>query len=243
MDGVLAWPIGELHQGLSNMVAIVLTTSRFWNVIAAAAGVRAAERIGHAYANFREAFGQPIAQFPLVQHTLQTLTAERKRLVAGTFELLSAWETAHDPDSSADAKARLRVLMMIAKTCATRRGTTRVHDAMMLLGGNGIEERFSALPRLWRDAAIMETWEGPHGLLLTRSLMDLLKFGAAEDPVAWTSLLIGDGAEASVVAPLGDRLGAIATDRDPVAQAVAFQDWATDLYDAFGDHAARRALG
>ncbi|MCP4868396.1 MAG: hypothetical protein GY898_06735 [Proteobacteria bacterium] len=243
LDGAQGWPVGELNQGLSNMVAIVLTTSRFWNVIAAAAEVRAAERIGHAYANFRNAFGQPIAEFPLVQHTLQTLTKERKRLTAGTFELLSAWEAANDPDGSADAKARLRVLMMLAKTCATKRGTTRVHNAMMLLGGNGIEERFSALPRLWRDAAIMETWEGPHGLLLTRSLMDLLKFGAADDPVAWTKLLLGDGAAEPTVASLGDRLGAIARDRNPVDQAVQFQDWAADLYDAFGDLAAERALG
>jgi alkylation response protein AidB-like acyl-CoA dehydrogenase len=243
LDGAVGYPLGGLHDGLSNMVAIVLTTSRFWNIIAAAAEVRAAERIAHAYAGFRTAFGRPIHRFPLIQHTLMSLTKERKRLTAGLFEILAAWEQANDPDASADTRARSRVLIMLAKTCATKRGTTRVHDAMMILGGNGIEERFSALPRLWRDAVIMETWEGPHSLLLARSLMDLQKFGAAEDPITWTRLLLGDGARAPVVDALGDRLGAIARDADPIAQAVGFQDWAADLYDAFGDLAAERASG
>jgi hypothetical protein len=35
-----------------------------------------------------------------------------------------------------------------------------------------------ALPRrLWRDAAILETWEGSYTLLLMQSLGDLVKFG------------------------------------------------------------------
>ena len=50
------------------------------------------------------------------------------------------------------------------------------YEAMMLLAGNGIEERFSALPRLVRDAAIFETWEGPYTLLLMQALEDLVRF-------------------------------------------------------------------
>ena len=46
----------------------------------------------------------------------------------------------------------------------------------MLPAGNGIEERFSALPRLVRDAAIYETWEGPYTLLLAQALGDLERF-------------------------------------------------------------------
>ncbi len=234
LDGAVGWPVGELNQGLSNMVAIVLTTSRWWNVLAGASSVRASERIAHAYANFRHAFGGPIAQFPLVRAKLDLLTRERKSLTAAAFALLRAWTDAEAADASRDARARLRVLMMLAKTCATKRSTELVHEAMMLLGGNGIEERFSALPRLWRDGAILETWEGPHGLLLARSLQDLLKFGAADDPVAWTRLLLGSPASDAQVATLGDRLGAITRSDDPVRQAVDFESWADDLYSVFG---------
>jgi hypothetical protein len=48
---------------------------------------------------------------------------------------------------------------------------------MMVPGGNDIEERFSALPHLWRDAAILEIREDPHTLLLMQALGDLIKFG------------------------------------------------------------------
>jgi hypothetical protein len=47
---------------------------------------------------------------------------------------------------------------------------------MMLPAGNGIEERFSALPRLVRDVAIYETWEGPYTLLLAQAFDDLERF-------------------------------------------------------------------
>jgi hypothetical protein len=47
---------------------------------------------------------------------------------------------------------------------------------MMLPAGNGIEERFSALPRLVRDVAIYETWEGPYTLLLAQAFGDLERF-------------------------------------------------------------------
>jgi len=237
-DGAVGWSLGPLQSGLSNVVAIVLTTSRFWNALLSASHLRAAERIATAYAAFREAFGQRIVEFPLVEHTLAQLTKDRRNQTAAAFEVLAAWEAARVEGASADDMARLRVLMMLAKTCSTRRCTQRIHDAMMVLGGNGIEERFSALPRLWRDAAIMETWEGPHGLLLGRSLLDLRKFGAADAPERWTGLLLGEGAPGDVVAELGGRLGEVMADPDPVHQAVAFQDWATDLYDAFGEVAA-----
>lgn len=239
--GAVAWPIGSLSSGLSNTVRIVLSTSRFWNALAAGAALRQAERVVHAYAGFREAFGQTISEFPLVAWTMRTLTEERRRYTAASFETLAAWEAAEADGATADEQARHRVLMMLAKTCATRRSTQRIHDAMMVLGGNGIEERFSPLPRLWRDGAILETWEGPHGLLLGRSMLELRKFGAADDPGGWTRLLLGAEATAAVADPLAARLSTILREPDPIAQVLGFRDWAADLYDAMGDLAAIRA--
>jgi hypothetical protein len=54
--------------------------------------------------------------------------------------------------------------------------TRLARDAMIVLGANGIEERFSPLPRLYRDALIMEIWEGPHDLLFTQAMRDLTRF-------------------------------------------------------------------
>lgn len=46
----------------------------------------------------------------------------------------------------------------------------------MLLGGNGIEEQFTPLPRIFRDAFIMETWEGPPNVLYAQAFDDMLRF-------------------------------------------------------------------
>ena len=248
LDGAVGWQLGELNAGLSNMVRIVLTTSRFWNALLAASTIRAAERIARCYAGFRSAFDQRIGEFPLVAQSLAELATDARNYTAAGFEVLSAWEAAAAPlregrRPDADAAVRARILVMLAKTCATERATQRVHDAMMILAGNGIEERFSALPRLWRDAAILETWEGPHGLLLTRSLLDLRKFGGADDPQAMTALLLGVEPGCSAVGPLSGRLASLLALREPAGQVLAFRDWARDLYDALGAVAAGRALG
>jgi len=238
--GARGWPLGELHSGLSNMVRVVLTTSRFWNAMAAAATIRAAQRIGQGYADFRQAFGRSVADFPLAAESLELLERDARNYTAAAFEVLAAWERVASKERAgempdANEAIRSRLLVMLAKVCATRRATKRVHDAIMLLGGNGIEERFSALPRLWRDSIIYETWEGPHGLLLTRTLLDAAKYGAAEDPVAFTQGLLGPAAAGEEQAQvLGLRLGAILADPDERSKMVGFEGWATEFYDLFG---------
>jgi hypothetical protein len=219
--------------------------------MAAAGTLRAAQRIGLAYSEFREAFGQPIAAFPLVAESLDNLDRDARNYTAAAFAVLAAWEqvaTKERAGETPDAVAamRLRILVMLAKVCATRRANERIHETIMLLGGNGIEERFSALPRLWRDSIIYETWEGPHGLLLSRSLADAQKFGAAEDPLGFTRQLMGvadprelglgaagAAAEQDIVG-LGARLESLLSEDSERAQMVAFERWATDFYDAFG---------
>ena len=249
LTGARGWPLGEAGQGLSNMVRIVLTTSRFWNAMAAAATIRSAERIARSYADFRTAFGSRIGDFPLVAETLDNLDRDARNYTAAAFELLAAWEEVSAKEIAGELPdaaqaARVRLLVMIAKACATRRATQRIHEAIMVLGGNGIEERFSALPRLWRDAIIYETWEGPHGLLLTRSLMDAVKFGAVEDPQGFTARLLGiesgEGAMEPEVTALAGRLAALLAESEDRPRMVAFESWATDLYDLFGTLSAAK---
>ena len=45
--------------------------------------------------------------------------------------------------------------------------------AMSLFGGHGVMEDFSALPRLYRDAAVNELWEGPRNVLLAQVHRDI----------------------------------------------------------------------
>jgi alkylation response protein AidB-like acyl-CoA dehydrogenase len=176
-EGALAWPVGPLDAGLKNTVAIVLTVSRIHNVMAAAGVARRASREAHAYAGFRRAFGRKLCEHPLLAASLRAISETADRAEAGAFATLDAWLAAREHPDDHDRALWARVIVSLSKAVITRRSPGHVYEAMMVLGGNGIEERFCALPRLWRDAAILETWEGPYTLLLMQALGDLVKFG------------------------------------------------------------------
>jgi alkylation response protein AidB-like acyl-CoA dehydrogenase len=177
--GALGWPVGPVDAGLKNMVAIVLTTSRVHCVLAAAAAARRAEREAHAYAGFRRAFGRRLEEHALLQSSLRRLRESADRAAAGAFAVVDTWVAAMAKPDDEMLALWSRVLVSFAKAVATRASAARVYEAMMLFGGNGVEERFSALPRLWRDAAIIESWEGPYTLLLMQALGDLAKHSIA----------------------------------------------------------------
>ena len=170
-DGAVGWPIGPLDRGLANLVDHVLATSRIACVLYAAGTLRQAERIARAYAGFRTAFGRPIADYALVRRTVDELALARERALAVAFELVRLWPAREGTTEAAD----FRVLLSLAKPVLTRRASELAHDAVLVLGANGIEERFSPLPRLYRDAAVMETWEGPHNVLYAQALRDLVR--------------------------------------------------------------------
>lgn len=179
-DGAIAYPVGPLDKGLSNMVGIVLTTSRLHAALTNIAFLRRACREARRYAEFRDAFGQKIASFPLVNHELQDLDALTNRLLAGTFALFNREleiETLRNQNTDtatlALKKYVLRILIMMNKVVATREASLGIHRVISIFAGNGIEEEWSPVPRLFRDAVINEVWEGPHHLLTTRALLDL----------------------------------------------------------------------
>lgn len=173
-QGAVAYPIGPLESGLSNLLRYVLTTSRFYCVQSAASTLRQAERIASAYADFRTAFGRRLTDFPLIRERLAEIRRARHRALACYFELLRLWQASeNDVNDAAD----FRILLSLAKPVLTTTATRLAREALIVLGGNGIEERFSPLPRIYRDALIMEIWEGPHDLLFTQALRDLQRFG------------------------------------------------------------------
>ncbi len=175
-DGARAWPVGAPDRGLPHLLRYVLTPSRFACAVFAAGAMRRAERLATEYAEFREAFGRPIARYPLVRRALETLRENRRHALVVSFELLRLWEAAEASGYREREAIDFRILLSLAKPVLTRTATTQIHEAMMVLAGNGIEERFSPLPRLYRDSVIMETWEGPHNVLFTQALRDLRRF-------------------------------------------------------------------
>jgi alkylation response protein AidB-like acyl-CoA dehydrogenase len=225
--GAEAFPVGPLDRGLANTVSLVLVTSRFACIAVAAAFLRRAERIATAYASFREAFGRRLAEFAPIQETLGEIRSARERTLAALLALLRMWRTAEHGDGGTSTEALdFRCLLSLAKPVLTREATALVHGAIMVLGGNGIEERFSALPRLWRDAIVMETWEGPHNVLLAQALQDMKRYEL--DPAAFVQRVAGESR-----ADLARELSHILAAAEPEA-ARALTRFAPKLIHAFG---------
>jgi len=205
-EGALGWPVGRLDAGLKNTVATVLTASRIHNALAAGAVARRASREAHAYAGFRRAFGRRIAEHPLITESLREIAETADRAEAVAFATTDAWLAALAHPDDHDRALWARVIVSISKAVLSRRSADHVYRAMMVLGGNGIEERFCALPRLWRDAAILETWEGPYTLLLMQALGDLVKFGVKGRERTFLELGLGDDIGADHARELSDIL-------------------------------------
>ena len=227
-DGALAWPIGPLDRGVANLVDHVLATSRIACVLYAAATLRQTERIVRAYTRFRTAFGRSIGDYALVRRTVDDIATARERALAVAFELLRLWPAR---EGSADA-ARFRVLLSLAKPVLTRRASVLAHEALLVLGANGIEERFSPLPRLYRDAAVMETWEGPHNVLLTQAARDLVRLRIDGDEFVAGVAGRGDAALAAA-------LEQVVRGADADDALLAMPELAGRIVDALGD----RVLG
>lgn len=179
-DGAEAWPLGPLDRGLANVVAAVLTPSRLTVGLASAAFMTRAVREAAGYAHLREAFGQPLEAFPMVQAQLEDLTLAAQRTTAGAFEVYRRFHQAGgvfpEPAPSTPARRRIleaRTLVMLQKVVAAEDATLAIREAMGIFGGNGVIEDFSCLPRLFRDSAVNELWEGPRNVLLAQVHRDL----------------------------------------------------------------------
>ena len=183
-NGAIAYPIGPLNRGVSNVVSIVLTYSRLTVGLSAAAFMTRACREAKAYGEFRYAFGRKISDFSLVKAQLQEIENYTKRTIAGAFNLykdfLEIENKRHlkkDSLSMEENKKifRVRELIMLQKITASLDSTDVIRNSMSIFGGHGVMEDFSSLPRLYRDSAINELWEGPRNVLLTQIHRDLQK--------------------------------------------------------------------
>jgi len=175
-DGALAWPVGPVEHGFRTAVGIVLNTSRWMTAVGDAGMMRRAVLEAESYARHRQAFGQPVGEFPAVRRTLADMAAT----AAGALHLvfaLTGLEDSIDAGTADDADiAYHRFLVNVTKYLLSVQATGVVHSAIEILGGNGTIEEFSVLPRLYRDTIVYESWEGTHNVLVGQVLNDLRRF-------------------------------------------------------------------
>jgi alkylation response protein AidB-like acyl-CoA dehydrogenase len=211
-DGAVAYPVGPLDRGLANVVGIVLTLSRLTIGLSGAAGMTRAAREVKQYAGFREAFGQALESFPMVSHQFEEIETAARRTTAGAFRIYrefidlggifkGAFDSQQDP-VTARRRFNLRELIMLQKITAAWDAAHQLRLAMSLLGGQGVIEDFSSLPRLFRDAVINELWEGPRNVLLTQIHRDLQKARGRYPVRDFVRAILsgGDGARVEAIA-------------------------------------------
>ncbi|MBI2393351.1 MAG: acyl-CoA dehydrogenase family protein [Deltaproteobacteria bacterium] len=182
-DGALAYPVGPLASGLANVVGVVLTCSRLTVGLSGAAGMTRGVREARRYAEFRTAFGLPLAQFPLVAGQLAEMQTLAERSTAAAFRMYRDYLamdgelslSRDEPLATKKRRFQVRELVMLQKITNAWDSTDVSRMAMSIFGGHGVMEDFSSLPRLFRDAVINEQWEGPRNVLLTQIHRDLQK--------------------------------------------------------------------
>jgi alkylation response protein AidB-like acyl-CoA dehydrogenase len=134
-------------------------------------------QLSYDFACTREAFGKNILQYPLVKENLSQVHADITASLAGTFDLIAMQDRIDTAKcSDEDEVAFCRLMVNIGKSWISRRTVDNVHRALDGIGGNGAIENTSSLPRLLRDAVILENWEGTHNTLYMQVLRDVLRY-------------------------------------------------------------------
>ncbi len=181
-DGALAYPVGPLDRGVANVVGIVLTLSRLVVGIGMSSGMLRGLREGKKYAEFRTAFGLPIASFPMAAGQIAGMEHAARRSVAACFKLyrdfialpggLAPGLTAHEPLDLKRKRFDVRQLVMLQKITTASDANDMSRLGISVFGGHGVMEDFCSFPRMLRDGLVNELWEGPRNVLLTQMHRD-----------------------------------------------------------------------
>lgn len=178
-DGALAYPMGEVNEGIHLVMENVLHLSRVFNAFSVLGMARRAYQIAYYYARNRQAFQHAIFEYPLVKETLAKIKAENTAMIASIFSMVYLQDDLDKLPAKEQAKEQqllLRTLANLNKYFTAKRSVENIHHCLDILAGNGTIESFSTLPRLLRDCLVCENWEGTHFTLWMQTLRDMHKF-------------------------------------------------------------------
>jgi acyl-CoA dehydrogenase len=181
----LAWPIGDVSDGFKVAVSDLLNTSRWLNAVGSTGIMSRAHLEASSFARHRRAFGSSINAYPGVREQLAILRVEAAAALASTLALTDLVGKVDSDSASPDEVKIHRFLVNANKYVTSIAATDSVHRAIEVLGGNGTIEDFSALPRLYRDAIVFESWEGTHNVLCNQVRRDCARLGLLQSVTGW----------------------------------------------------------
>ncbi|MED5373241.1 MAG: acyl-CoA dehydrogenase family protein [Myxococcota bacterium] len=200
LDGLRATQIGETGRGVAT-ISTMLNITRYYNAVSSASAMAKAVWMAQDYAKRRVAFGKPIAQQPLHQHTLNCLEAELHGGLALCMEVAQLLGKQEAGQASEAEQQRLRALVPLAKLTLGKQSVSVVSEALECFGGAGYVED-TGLPGMLRDAQVFPIWEGTTNVLS----LDLLRAEAR------------GGAFSALLADLSARAADLSARLDPRAK-------------------------
>ena len=171
-DGATGYQIGEVGDGFKTLMNYVINVSRIHNAVNAVGMLHRSFLEARNYARQREVFGGALIDYPMIQETLVGMLEKLWRYRLLTFRLVAMVNEHGLLPKDAGQAMWQRFLINLAKYRTGVTLTDSIKEAILILGGNGIVEDFTVLPRLLRDAMIVETWEGPHNTLCLQIMRD-----------------------------------------------------------------------
>ncbi|MFE2013530.1 acyl-CoA dehydrogenase family protein [Streptomyces sp. NPDC059491] len=151
--------VGEEGRGVRTIMDTVAAT-RLDCALGSAALMRQAVAQAVHHCTYREAFGGPLAEKPLMRNVLADLALESEAATVLGMRLAAAYDAVDAGGPGAEReRALLRIAVPAAKFWVTKRCTPVVAEALECLGGNGYVEE-SGMPRLLRESPLNSVWEG-----------------------------------------------------------------------------------
>ncbi len=219
-EGAEVYLVGEPEHGFKYM-SEMLNKERLYNAVASVGGMGRALLESKIHTANREAFGDRLADQPLMQRDLVDMAVRHEAALAFTFEAAAQVDAREhalangNPDS--DAYALMRLLVPVAKYKTARLAVDTASYAMEIRGGNGYVEEF-VNPRLLRNAQVLPIWEGPSNIMA----LDVLR------------AMLSEQSHTVLMSELDDRLAAIESPQlqEPAATVTAELESLSDAFDA-----------
>ncbi|MCZ6646924.1 MAG: acyl-CoA dehydrogenase family protein, partial [SAR324 cluster bacterium] len=156
LEGALAWQVGDITQGLKQMMHQV-NGSRLSHGVRAAAMMRRCLNESLQVARNRVAFDKRLIEMPLMRRQLLKIMVPSEQALSFAAYTAHIMDGANNGDGNAGKV--LRILTPLLKFRTARDNIAVATGAMEVRGGNGyIEDWINA--RLVRDAHIGVLWEG-----------------------------------------------------------------------------------
>ncbi len=190
-----------------------------------------------AYATERRQFGEPIANFGLIQAKLADMAARAYATESIAYRTAGLVYTALEALDAAERQSldtKLATLTEFSAECAIAKvyGSESYHaladETLQIFGGNGFSEDYPAA-QMYRDSRITRIYEGTSEicrLSISKAVLRRIERGTLELPPAAPAV--------AAVSPSGDLESATALYEHVPALRALYRDLLTELIDRFG---------